>query len=42
MSKLKKEERKPTVDELLAKAKKPSMLAPKLPGMMRTALTPPV
>ncbi|MCJ7423345.1 NADP-dependent malic enzyme [Candidatus Bathyarchaeota archaeon] len=30
MSKLKKEERKPTVDELLAKAKKPSMLAPPL------------
>jgi malate dehydrogenase (oxaloacetate-decarboxylating) len=28
MSKQKKEERKPTVDELLAKAKKPSMLAP--------------
>jgi malate dehydrogenase (oxaloacetate-decarboxylating) len=30
MSKQKKEERKPTVDELLAKAKKPSMLAPPL------------
>jgi malate dehydrogenase (oxaloacetate-decarboxylating) len=30
MSKPKKEERKPTVDELLAKAKKPSMLAPPL------------
>jgi len=30
MSKTKKEERKPTVDELLAKAKKPSLLAPPL------------